>query len=108
MTDEQRVDRVGGVGDSVHVTRHREDVVGRPAFRRAVPAQIDGDDLEVFGEWRDERVPHRVGVRDPVHEDQGRARAGCLIGDGCAVGCARGRHAGDATESRADVRPAAS
>ena len=43
--------------------------------RRAVAGQVDRDDREPLGQPRRDRVPHQVGLREPVHEQQRRAVA---------------------------------
>ncbi len=52
-------------------------VVGRGRWHAAVavPAQIGGDDGEVAGEGRDDFVPHEMGLRDPVQQQERRAAA---------------------------------
>ena len=44
--------------------------------RVAVPREVGGDDGEALGQPRGDRVPHQVGLRVAVQEQQGRSPAG--------------------------------
>jgi hypothetical protein len=58
----------------------------------SVAAQVRRDDRKIARQRRYDRMPHRLCLGKAVQQQDGRAAACCLIGDGDVVGRCKGWH----------------